>query len=149
MALLDTLGLSKRKKALRRPDLATQWTLMWWKFKQHRLAMVGMALLGLFGLCVLFAEVISPYAPGERDTKYVPDAPRMPHFFDAEGNFHLRPFVYARKAERDPVTLRMKSTVDTGKHWEIEFFVRGSPYHLFGLIPMDIHLFGTREGFIH
>ena len=44
MAVLDASGLLKRKKAVRRPDLATQWTLMWWKFRQHRLAMVGMAL---------------------------------------------------------------------------------------------------------
>jgi len=57
---------------------ASSWQLMWWKFRQHRLAMVGMALLGLFGLCVLFAEVISPYLPGERDTKYVTGAPMMP-----------------------------------------------------------------------
>ena len=149
MALLDAFGWRPGRKALRRPDLATQWTLMWWKFRQHRLAMVGMVLLGMFGLCVLFAEAISPYPPFERDTKYVTGAPMMPHFIDAEGNFHLRPFVYGRKAERDPVTLRMKSTLDTSQHWEIEFFVRGAPYHLWGLIPMDIHLFGTREGFIH
>src|SRR5690242_15155258 len=102
MALLDSIGLRRSgKKALRRPDLATQWTLMWWKFRQHRLAMVGMALLGMFGLCVLFAEPISPYAPFQRDTKYVAGAPMMPHFIDTEGNFHLRPFVYGRKAERD------------------------------------------------
>lgn len=138
-----------KPKAPRRTDLATQWTLMWWKFKQHRLAMFGMILLGMFLLCVAFAETISPYAPFERDTKYVVGAPMMPHFIDAEGNFHLRPFVYGRKADRDPVTLRMKHAVDTSQIWEIEFFVRGAPYKMFGLIPMDIHLFGTREGFIH
>ena len=76
-----------------------------------------MVLLGMFGLCVLFAEAISPYPPFERDTKYVTGAPMMPHFIDAEGNFHLRPFVYGRKAERDPVTLRMNSTLDTSQHW--------------------------------
>jgi peptide/nickel transport system permease protein len=43
----------------------------------------------------------------------------------------------------------MKSIVDTSQRWEIEFFVKGKPYKLLGLIPMDIHLFGTREGFIH
>jgi ABC-type antimicrobial peptide transport system permease subunit len=62
MALIDGFGWFKSKpKTLRRPDLATQWTLMWWKFRQHRLAMVGMALLGMFLACVLFAEAISPY----------------------------------------------------------------------------------------
>ena len=35
---------------------------------------------------------------------------------------------------------------DTTRRYPIYFFVRGSAYKLFGLIPWDIHLFGTEEG---
>lgn len=150
MSLIDTYRAYRaRPKAIRRTDLASQWQLMWWRFRKHRMAMLGMILLGFFGVCVLFPEPISPYAPFERNSKYVAGAPMMPHFFESDGTFHLRPFVYGVKSERDPVTLKLRHTRDETKIWEIAFFVKGDPYHLFGLIPLDIHLFGTREGFIH
>ena len=98
---------------------------MWWRFRKHRMAMVGMVLLGILGLCVLFPEPISPYAPGERNSKYVAGAPMMPHFFESDGTFHLLPFVYGVKSDRDPVTLKLLHARDETKIWEIEFFVRG------------------------
>ena len=150
MAWLATLRTFRAApKPVRRTDLATQWQLMWWRFRKHRMAMLGMVLLGFLGICVVIPEPVSPYAPGERNTKYVAGAPMMPHFFAADGTFHLRPFVYGVKSERDPVTLKLRHTTDTSQIWEIEFFVRGDPYRLFGLIPLDLHLFGAPEGFIH
>jgi ABC-type antimicrobial peptide transport system permease subunit len=45
---------------------------MWWKFRRHTLAMIGMVLLGrLRCLMVVFAEFISPYPPFERNPAYV------------------------------------------------------------------------------
>ncbi len=150
MSLIDTFrSLRARPKAIRRTDLASQWQLMWWRFRKHRMAMVGMVLLGILGLCVLFPGPISPYAPGERNSKYVAGAPMMPHFFETDGTFHLRPFVYGVKGERDLVTLKLHYIKDESQIWEIEFLVRGDPYYMFGLFPMDLHLFGTRQGFIH
>lgn len=140
------LGLPK---ARRRPDLASQWQLMWWKFKKHRLALAGLALLGIFGLMTLFAESISPYPPGLRNPAYVAGPPMWPHFFDENGEFHLRPFVYGRKALRDMVTLRMTYEVDTSKKWDLHLFVHGAPYRLLGLFPADLRLFGTETGYVH
>ncbi|HNB27195.1 MAG TPA: ABC transporter permease, partial [Alphaproteobacteria bacterium] len=149
MSLIDTFRILRaRPGAIRRTDLASQWQLMWWRFRKHRMAMVGMVLLGILGLCVVFPGPISPYAPGERNAKYVAGAPMMPHFFESDGTFHLRPFVYGVKSDRDPVTLKLRYSKDESKIWEIEFFVRGDAYSLFG-IPLDVHLFGTPEGFIH
>lgn len=42
---------------------ASQFQLMWWKFKKHKLALIGSAILGLFVFVAAFAEFLSPYAP--------------------------------------------------------------------------------------
>lgn len=149
MAFLDSIRLFPTRNRQRRPDLASQWQLMWWKFRKHKLALVGLTLLGLFAAMTLFAEVISPYPPFQRNPDYVAGAPMMPRFIDAEGRFHLRPFVYGNKAERDPVTLKKRYVTDTSQIWPIRFFVHGKPYKLLGLIPADIRLFGTDQGYVH
>ena len=59
-----------------RPDLASQWQLMWWKFRRHKMAMVGMALLGLFLAMTLFAETISPYPARPTATRTMSPARR-------------------------------------------------------------------------
>jgi peptide/nickel transport system permease protein len=153
MAVIEGSGVpviapKKRGRKLRRPDLASQWQLMWWKFRRHKMAVFGLVLLGMLLACAVFAEFIGPYQPGQRDTKYVLGPPMMPQIVDAEGHLHL-PFVYGVKPVRDKVTLRMTYEADTTQIWTIGLFVKGQPYKLFGLIPGDIHLFGTTEGFVH
>lgn len=138
-----------RIRANRRPDTATQWQLMWWKFRRHPLAMIGLGILAMFVLCSLLAETISPYRPDQRDPLYLAGPPMGVHFVDTEGNFHLGPFVYARTPVRDPITLRTRYTDDTSTIRPIVFFVKGAPYRFLGLIPTDIHLFGVPGGYIH
>jgi peptide/nickel transport system permease protein len=140
--------IQRRARKMRRPDLASQWQLMWWKFVRHRMAVFGLAILGLFVLMVLFAEFIGPYPPGQRDPKYVAGPPMMPQIVDAEGQLHF-PFVYGVKGVRDRTTLKMTYQTDTSQIWHLELFVHGTPYKLFGLIPTDIHLFGTDKGAVH
>ncbi len=142
-------AISLRKGRLKRPEMATQWQLMWWKFKKHHMALVGMSLLAAFVFSAVFAEFLSPAVPSERNNSYLASGPMGIHFFDAEWDFHARPFVYARTTKRDPVTLRKLSVVDESNHWPIEFFVRGSTYKFWGLFETDIHLFGAKGGFIH
>lgn len=131
-----------------RPDMATQWQLMWRRFRRHHMAMVGLAILGLLCLIAIFAEIVAPYQPAQRNTRYLSSAPMAIHLFDDQGNLH-RPFVYAQVNKRDPVTLRMTAVEDRTQIWPIALFVRGAPYHLWGLIPADIHLFGVEGGFVH
>jgi peptide/nickel transport system permease protein len=133
----------------KRPEVASQWQLMWWKFKKHRMALVGISVLSILVILALLAEFISPESPTKRNSRYLSGSPMGVHFFDSEGNFHVRPFVYSRITKRDPVTLRKLALVDESKQWPVIFFTRGDKYKFWGLFETDLHLFGAEGGFIH
>ena len=67
--------------------------LAWLRFRRHRLAMVAGAVLVFLYLLALFCEFISPYTPETRNARAINAPPMDIRFFDAEGQFHLRPFV--------------------------------------------------------
>jgi peptide/nickel transport system permease protein len=144
-----TTALRPRRPARpRRPDVATQWQLIWRRFRRHRLALVGVAIIGLLVFTSLFAEILAPYRPLQRNPLYVNGPPMLVHLIDADGAFHA-PFVYARKMARDAVTLRPMPVVDEANRWPLRFFVRGQEYSFWGLFRSDIHLFGAEGGFVH
>jgi peptide/nickel transport system permease protein len=119
------------------------WALVWWRFRRSRAAIAGVVIVLLSYLVgALFAEFFSPY-PVNQQSDYVEARPQWPHFVDQEGDFHLRPFVYGLKEEINLELFKRIYTVDTSKQYPIHFFVRGAPTKWLGLIPMNIHLFGT------
>ena len=128
---------------------ASQFQLMWWKFKKHRLALIGSTVLGIFAFIAVFAEFLSPYTPTARTVDYLFGRPQVLHFVDAEGKFHLRPFTYSLTAVMDPKTFLLEVKEDTSKPWPVYFFVKGDPYKMWDLIKLDRHLFGVKEGHLH
>jgi len=124
---------------------ASQWTLIWWRFRRHRAAMVAAAVLGLMVLLGVFAEFVAPYGPTERDRAYLMGAPQMPMFCDANG-CSWRPFIHGVTTERDPVTLRAISVPDPETRRYLRFFVAGEPTHLLGLVSIETRLFGLDGG---
>ncbi len=122
--------------------VASQWQLMWWKFRRHRLALVGaMVILLLYGVAVL-AEYVAPYGPEEIRTDSINQPPTRIHWIDDNGRFRWRPFVYGVKSERDPILLSLSFVEDTTRIYPIYLHVRGAPYEFWGLIQGDRHLFG-------
>lgn len=142
-------GTGTRQDAEVRYYTASQFQLMWWKFKKHRLALIGTVLLAIFAFIALFAEFLSPYTPTTRTPNYLHGRPQVLHFVDAEGNFHLRPFTYALTAGMDPETFLLEVIEDTSDPWPVHFFVKGVPYKMWGFIESDVHLFGVKEGHLH
>ncbi len=114
------------------------------RFRRHKLARVSLALLALLYLMAIFADFIAPYDPSYYDRDLVYIAPSGVHFSDENG-FSLRPFVYKYTVERNKETL-MKEMHETRERDYIDFFVEGYPYKMLGIIPTNIHLFGTRDG---
>ncbi|MBK8023103.1 MAG: ABC transporter permease [Chloroflexi bacterium] len=133
-------------KAAERYYAASQWQLMWRKLKRHRLAVVSGIFLGMFYFVALFAEFFTTQDMAEFSSTYAFAPPQRIHFVDEQGVFHLQPFVYDLSADRDPKTLRKVFVEDTSVKHQVQFFTRGEPYVLWGLIPTDLHLMGTEEG---
>ncbi|MFD0979096.1 ABC transporter permease [Tropicimonas aquimaris] len=123
---------------------ASQWTLIWWRFRRHRAAMIAAMVLGLMALLGIFAEFVAPYGVTTRDANYLAGAPQMPKFCDENG-CSLRPFVHGVKTERDPVTLRAKQVPDPDTRVHVTFLARGEPVKVLGFIPTDRHLFGLED----
>jgi peptide/nickel transport system permease protein len=132
----DTLpgagGLAEQRIAV-----ATQWQLMWWRFRKHKLAVGGTLVLAAFYFVSLFADFFAYADPQESEAQRSLIAPQAIHWFD-EGSF--RPHVFALKGTRDPNTFKRVYVPDPASKVPITFFGRGEPYAFLGFIPMDRHL---------
>ncbi len=126
--------------------VASQWVLMWRKFRKHKIAMTAIIVLGLLYLLAIFCEFISPYGSLTRFSKYVNAPPQRIHFFDENGGFQLRPFVYGLKKKTDPETFRRTFVVEKTRTYPIYFFAQGETYKLWNLFESDLHLFNTEGG---
>jgi peptide/nickel transport system permease protein len=120
---------------------AKPWTLIWWRFKKHRLAVASLVFLVLCFITTVFADFISPYNPGDINklNTFVP--PTRIHVLH-DGSLH-RPFIYSLKRSRDPETARVIYVEDTTKPLPLVFFTKGDAYELLGLFPTTTHLFGV------
>lgn len=125
--------------------IASQWQLIWRKFRKHRLALLGGGILAFFYIAAIFCEFISPYDIYKRHRGYVHCPPQRVHFFDKE-EFSLRPFVYGLKLTVDDEKWRRLHTTDETKKYYLRFLVRGDEYELWNLFRTDIHLFAVEEG---
>ncbi|MFN8440263.1 MAG: ABC transporter permease [Caldilineaceae bacterium] len=120
-------------------------SLVWWKFRKSRTALIGGVLLIVLHVgMVIIPEFVSPYLL-ERSTKFVEAKPQRLHFFDQEGGFHLRPFVYGLQEKKDAKTRTRSFVDDPTKIYPVEFFTKGESYTMLGFIPSDRHLFGVRS----
>jgi peptide/nickel transport system permease protein len=135
------------KKALNTESYftASQWQLMWWRFQQHKLALISLGILILAYLIAGFCEFVAPHDPNRYSPKYVYSPPMPLHFIDEQGTFHIQPFVYGLKSSRDPNTLAMIVIPDTTMSYPVKLFVHGDPYEMWGLFKGDLHLFGIES----
>jgi len=124
---------------------ASQWTLIWWRFRRHRAAIVAGAILALMIVLGLFAEFFAPYGTSERNRAYLSGPPQAPMFCDDNG-CSWRPFVHGTRTERDPVTLRSRAVPDPETRNYVALFVPGEPARLLGAIPIQTRLFGLQNG---
>ncbi len=129
---------------------ASQWQLVWWRFRRNRLGLLGAGILAIYIIVLIFAEFLAPYGGLTLDVDYILGPPQVVQFWDENG-FSLRPFVHGVTTERDPVTLAMLLTIDTSQRRYLRFFVQAEEYKYWNgnLIVTDLHLFGVDEGTIH
>jgi peptide/nickel transport system permease protein len=127
-----------------RIHLASQKQLMWWKFKQHRLALASGIFLLVVYLMIMVVEFLAPYGLHTRNVDYIHSPPQRVHLFD-KGEF-VGPFVYGRKMQLDLDTLRRIYTDNPNDVQPIRFFCRGDSYKFWGLVQSDLHLVCPAQG---
>ena len=123
-----------------REYIASQWRLMWWRFRRHKVALVSTVILAAFYLVALFPEFLATHNPYAESTPRVNTPPQRIHFFD--GWKPVRPYVYGIRGVRDAYTMGMKHEVDRTKVHTIRFFVRSWEYKHWTLFKTDLHLMG-------
>jgi peptide/nickel transport system permease protein len=123
---------------------ASQWQIMWWKFKRHKIAVWSGVILILFYMTVPFAEVIAPYTANQRDSLHLYAPPQPIHLFH-EGEF-VGPFVYGMTSEIDMETLQWVFKDDLEQVQPIRFLCFGNSYKFWGLFDASFHLFCPAEG---
>jgi peptide/nickel transport system permease protein len=122
--------------------VASQWKLVWWRFRKHRLAVVGTVVVILIYLVALFAEFVAPFTPDAFDADYTYAPPQRLHFFDENG-FGL--YVYGYSSKLNEETLVRTFEVDESKKVPVRLFAQGNTYKLWGLFESDRHLIGPVE----
>ena len=124
--------------------LASQWRMMWWRFKRHRLAVIcGGVLLAMY-LSILVSEILAPYDLHSRHTNFIHAPPQTIHLFH-RGRF-VGPFVYGYDFELDLEDLRRVYTDNPDAIQKLRFLCLGDSYEWLGLIPGNFHFVCPAEG---
>ena len=130
--------------AARAEEGHSQFQLAIEKFRHHKMAILGGRILGVLYFFAIFAGFLAPYhyASQNRRLQFAP--PTTIHIVDEEGKVH-RPFVYAYKSSRDPVTYQKIYKEDTSARYPVRFFISGDQYDFWGLFATTIHFIGVDD----
>lgn len=124
---------------LEQPDaiaVAPNWKLVWWRFRKHRLALVGGVVLIIIVILASFPAFFSTQDPNESDKLGSFRPPQGVHFWDNGPAL----FAFEAKGARNVRTLRMEWVIDETQKVPLVWFGQGYEWKLFGLIPTRVHL---------
>lgn len=117
--------------------MASQWRMMWWRLKRHKLAVAaGIVLILMYG-STLISEVIAPYNLHSRNIDYIYAPPQSLHLFH-EGKF-VGPFVYGLDYSLNMTNLKREYVPNTDKVQPLRFFCSGDQYKFWGLFDASFH----------
>lgn len=110
--------------------------------RRRKKFIAGLCIVLFFYGVAIFADFLAPYDYRSQLRGEPMSPPNAIHFRDASGNWHARPFVYARRMV-DP--LERLYAEDVSRAYPLALFTKGYSYKLFGLFPTTRHLFGLRD----
>jgi peptide/nickel transport system permease protein len=125
-----------------RISVASNWTLVWWRFRKHKLALFSAFVLALLYAVVLCPDFFSTQDPEFTEARQAFIPVQRVHLFDEGG---LRPWVPAIVGKRNPVTLRMEWTADPQRKVPVGFLVEGPKYRVLGLFDASVRLIGPLD----
>lgn len=124
-------------------DTASQSALIFKAFRQHKLAVAGALVVVLLYFIAVSCEFLAPFDPTDAGSRSVFHPPQSVHLLDTadDGTWAIRPYVQGLTLKRDPITLKASYVPAEDHKIYLSFFGVGTPYKLWGVIPMDRHLF--------
>jgi peptide/nickel transport system permease protein len=137
-APFDPMSIEAMTEEHVRIYMASQWRLMWWKFKRHKVALASGILLSVLYCMILICEFLAPYNLHTRNTQFIYAPPQAVHLFH-EGSL-VGPFVYGRDMKLDLTTLKRGYADNKSKVHRIRFLCRGDSYKFWGMWEGDFHL---------
>lgn len=123
-------------------DVAPQWKLVWWRFRQSKLAIFGLVLTIMLYVVAGFADFFAPFTTTHMNAQYTYAPPQRIHLFH-DGKWD--PWVEGYEVEIDQESLRRNFTPTDDKRVPINFFVEGHEYKVLGLFESNIHLIGPEN----
>ena len=126
------------------PDSGSPAQLAWKELKKNRLSMIGLGILIVMYTVAIFGQMVASYDYNDQNPQGINasyHAPMRIRFVDAQsGQFSPLPFVYGTTYQSGDWL------PDKAKKWPVRFFIRGTAYKLWGVIPTDVHLVGAEAG---
>jgi peptide/nickel transport system permease protein len=143
-APFDPYYIEPMTAAQERFYMASQWRMMWWKLRRHRVAVAaGLVLLVMYA-STLISEFLAPYGLDTRNTDFIYAPPQQVHVF-YEGRL-VAPFVLGFDYRLDMDRLERVYTPNPAKRQTIRFFCHGAEYKFWHLFPASLHLVCPAEG---
>ncbi len=129
-------------KAEERISVASNWKLVWWRFRKNKLAVLSALVLIGFYTIVLVPDFFATQDPEATDARLAFIPVQTLNLFDGT---NFSPWVPAVVGKRNPVTLRMEWKIDETKKVPIRFLAEGFSYKVLGLFETNIHLIGPAD----
>ena len=124
-------------------QLASQWRLIWWRFRKHKLALASGVVVILVYLVAACVEFLAPFSTDRMISKLAYAPPQRLRFVEQTGTgTRLGLYVYGYTAEVDMLSLERTFGVDESQRIDVRLLAKGQPYKLWGLIPLQRHLIG-------
>ena len=143
-AHFDPQAVEKLTPQQERYYQASEWRIVWWRFRRHRVAVWAGAFLLLMYIGVVICEFLAPYDLDNRHTQHIYAPPQTLHLFH-EGEF-VGPFVYGFDYKLNMENLAREYLPNPDKVQPLRFFCRGDSYKLWGQFDVELHLFCPAEG---
>jgi len=142
-APFDPHSIEQLTPAQERLYLASQWKLMWWKFKRHKVAVASAIFLALMYSAIFVSEFLAPYDLQSRNVGSIFMPPQSVHLFD-KGKF-IGPFVYGTNYKLNMENLKREYTENRNEVYPLRFFCRGDKYNYWLGGSSNLHLVCAAE----
>lgn len=127
--------------------VASQWQLVWWAFKRHRLAMVGLVITVVLYIVAVIPDFFAVNDPSQQNARAAFYPPQALHLIDTaeDGSWRIKPYIHPYVLKRDPKSLAAVYEEDNKRKVYLSMFGQGYEYSVLGLFSMRTHLFVSED----